>query len=505
VTALITDGLEWWARETPETPAIIFDGRDTVSYQELERWTRAVAHGLVARGVKVGDRVGLIGANSLEWAVAAIGALRAGAIVAPYNQRFVTEELRYLVDNSDPMMVLAGEAHLERMRSVQETHRFDLVPLSEVSHQREAQADPVPPLTVDPDQPAVIVYTSGTTAQPKGVVFTHRTALSFIFEVGLIEPAIRPGARMIFLLSLAGAPGILWHLLHMTTRGGVLYLETGFDPKSALQRLSEERIQILMGVPVLYEQMAALPDFQEADLGSLELVTVGGARVSVAVLEAWLSKGVTVRQIYGMTELGGTSTSNRERDSVARPDAVGRGSIFTRHRVVRSDGTDCEPGEPGEIVVRGPSVTPGYWRNQEATKQALVDGWFHSGDIGVFGDDGLLRMVDRKKDMIISGGYNIAPSEIEAVISGVPGVEEVAVIPVDDAKFGETPAAIIYTASPMTAEEVVEHCRGHLASYKVPRYVVFVPEPLPRMLSGKLAKRDLRIHYGDVSGLKRLG
>jgi fatty-acyl-CoA synthase len=247
--------------------------------------------------------------------------------------------------------------------------------------------------------------------------------------------------------------------------------------------------------------MAALPDFATVDLSSLELVTVGGARVSVGALEAWLSKGVTIRQIYGMTELGGTSTSNREKDAVTHPEAVGRGSVFTKHRVVRPDGTDCEPGEPGEIIVRGPSVTPGYWRNDEATRQALVDGWFHSGDVGVFGEDGLLRMVDRMKDMIISGGYNIAPSEVEAVISVLPGVEEVAVIPVEDAKFGETPAAIIYTASSLTAEEVVAHCKRHLAPYKVPRYVLFEAAPLPRMASGKLAKRDLRSRYSDISGL----
>jgi fatty-acyl-CoA synthase len=281
-------------------------------------------------------------------------------------------------------------------------------------------------------------------------------------------------------------------------------LETGFDPKSALQRLSQERIQIVMGVPVLYEQMAALPDFEDADFSSLELVTVGGARVSVEVLEAWLTKGVTIQQIYGMTELGGTSTSNRKRDAVTHPEAVGRGSIFTKHRVVRPDGTDCEPGEQGEIIVRGPSVTPGYWRNEEATKEALVDGWFHSGDIGVFGEDGLLRMVDRLKDMIISGAYNIAPSEIEAVISNLPAVEEVAVIPVADAKFGETSAAVIYKASSLTAEEVVAHCNSHLAPYKVPRYVVFEPDPLPRMASGKLAKRELRSKYEDVSRLKRV-
>lgn len=505
MSALITDGVEWWAAQTPDDPAIVFDGHDSVTFAQLERWTRTVANDLIGRGLQPGDRVGLIGPNSLEWSVAAIGALRAGAIVAPYNQRFVVDELSYLVENSEPRLVLAGPDHLERMTAVAQAHEFGLVPLDEVTALRGA--DPGPPVgrVVDPDQPAVIVYTSGTTARPKGVVFSHRTALSFIFEVGLMEPAIRPGVRMMFLLSLAGAPGILWHLLHMSVRGGRLYLETGFDPVNALRRITEERIQVLMGVPVLYEQMAALVDFGEADLTSLELVTVGGARVAVPVLEAWLAKGVTIRQIYGMTELGGTSTSNQVRDAIAKPEAVGRGSIFTRHRVVRPDGTDCDPGEPGEIIVSGPSVTPGYWRNEEATKQALVDGWFHSGDVGVFGEDGLLRMVDRMKDMIISGGYNIAPSEIESVINELPEVDEVAVIPVDDVKFGEAVAAVVYAPKGLSAEAVAGYCRSKLAAYKVPRRIRFEEQPLPRMASGKLAKRELRDRYADGPGWTSVG
>jgi fatty-acyl-CoA synthase len=199
-----------------------------------------------------------------------------------------------------------------------------------------------------------------------------------------------------------------------------------------------------------------------------------------------------------MTELGGSSTRNTLDAAFDAPESVGRGSIFTRHRVVRPDGTDCDPGEPGEIIVRGPSVTPGYWRNPEATDAAIRDGWFHSGDVGVFGDDGLLRMVDRLKDMIITGGYNVAPAEIESVISDLDGVTEVAVIPVADEKFGETPAAIVRSSIELHADDVVKHCNERLARYKVPSYIVFLDEPLPRMPSGKVAKRVLREQFADL-------
>ncbi|HEY1967987.1 MAG TPA: long-chain fatty acid--CoA ligase, partial [Pseudonocardia sp.] len=168
------------------------------------------------------------------------------------------------------------------------------------------------------------------------------------------------------------------------------------------------------------------------------------------------------------------------------------------HRVVRADGSDCEPGEPGEIIVSGPSVTPGYWRDRAATEAALIDGWFHTGDVGVFDEDGFLRIVDRIKDLIISGGYNIAPSEIEDVINEMPGVREVAVISVPDTKFGETPGAIVVPGG-LAPAEVVAHCAARLADFKVPRYVVPRDEPLPRMASGKIDKRALAEEYSDLS------
>jgi fatty-acyl-CoA synthase len=165
---------------------------------------------------------------------------------------------------------------------------------------------------------------------------------------------------------------------------------------------------------------------------------------------------------------------------------------------VRPDGTDCAPGEEGEIVVRGPSVTPGYWRNPEATAEAIRDGWFRTGDLGAADGTGLIRMIDRMKDLIISGGYNIAPSEIENVIGALPGVEEVCVIAVPDPKFGETPAAVVHAPVPVDIDAVVTHCNEHLADYKVPRYVLYTGAPLPRMTSGKIARREIRERYADV-------
>lgn len=342
MTELVTDGLCYWARQAPARPAIVFDGTDLVDYQSLDRWTDAAARCHAEAGLRTGDRIGIIGDNSLEWVVAALGALKLGAVVVPFNNRFTPDELRYLVDDSAPAMVLADDANRDRMaaalaRPPATGDAVALRPLGTFTGLRHEQAAPVPRPAAGPDDVTQIVYTSGTSSRPKGVL---------------------------------------------------------------------------------------------------------------------------LRQAYGMTELGGISSLNPAEQAVNRPESVGRGTVFTRHRVVRPDGSDCDPEEPGEIIVSGPGVTPGYWRNEAAYAEAMRDSWFHSGDVGVKDADGFIRMVDRLKDIIITGGYNVAPSEIEVVIGELPAVIEVCVVSAADAKFGEAPAAVIYARDAITAEEVTAHCRA---------------------------------------------
>jgi len=497
MTELVTDGLAYWARQAPHRPAIVFDGTDLVDYQSLDRWTDAAAGGHAASGLRAGDRIGIIGNNSLEWVVAAIGALKLGAIVVPFNNRFTPDELRYLVDDSEPAMVLADDAHRHRMAAA--AGSVALRPLGAFTGLRHERTAPVARPAAGPDDVTQIVYTSGTSSRPKGVLFTHRSTFNLIADFAFAEPALRPGARIIYVLSMSGAPGLLWHILHPLTRGLSIYYERGFEPARTLRRLAEAKIQIMAGVPVLFEQMAALDGFAGADLSSLELVTIAGARAPVPVIRAWLDKGVLLRQAYGMTELGGISTLNPAEQAVDRPESVGRGTVFTRHRVVRPDGTDCDAEEPGEIIVSGPGVTPGYWRNEAAYAEAMRDGWFHSGDVGIMDADGFIRVVDRLKDLIITGGYNVAPSEIEAVISELPAVLEVCVVSMADAKFGEAPAAVIYATEAVTAEQVTAHCRERLAGYKVPRQVIVQNQPLERMASGKIARRKIRDAHPELA------
>jgi len=504
MTELVTDGLCYWARQAPSRPAIVFDGTDHVDYQDLDRWTDAAAHLHAEAGLRAGDRIGIIGDNSLEWVVAAIGALKLGGVVVPFNNRFTPDELRYLVDDAGPRVVLADEAHRDRMaaalaRSPAAEDAVALRPLGAFTSLRDEQPAAVPRPAAGPDDITQIVYTSGTSSRPKGVLFTHRSTFNLIADFAFAEPALRPGARIIYVLSMSGAPGLLWHILHPLTRGLSIFYERGFEPARTLGRLEDEKIQIMAGVPVLFEQMAKEPGFAAADLSSLELVTIAGARAPVPVIRSWLDKGVLLRQAYGMTELGGISSLNPPEQAVERPESIGRGTVFTRHRVVRPDGTDCDPEEPGEIIVSGPGVTPGYWRNEEAYAEAMKGGWFHSGDVGIKDADGYIRVVDRLKDIIITGGYNVAPSEIEAVISELPQVIEVCVVSAADAKFGEAPAAVIYATGAVTAEQVSAHCRKRLAGYKVPRHVIIGNQPLERMASGKIARRKIRDAHPELT------
>ncbi|MCV7412496.1 hypothetical protein AWC05_17920 [Mycobacterium florentinum] len=499
MTELVTDGLSYWARQSPERAAIVFDGTDTIDYPTLDRWTDCAAMHLATAALKPGDRIGIIGDNSLEWVVAAIGALKIGFVVVPFNNRFTAEELRYLIDDSTPSLILADDPHHDRITAAIQGTSTPLWRLEDFAALRHQQHRTVPRRSdAHPDDVTQIVYTSGTTSHPKGVIFTHRSTFNLVADLAITEPTFRPGARIIYTLSMSGAPGLLWHILHPLTRGMTIFYERGFDAGAALHRLATERIQIHSGVPLLYERMAAHPDFASADLSALELATIAGAAAPVSTMRAWLDKGVTVQQAYGMTELGGLSTINPKENAVAHPESIGTGTVFTRLRVVRPDGTDCGPDEPGEIIVSGPGISPGYWRNDHAYAAAMRNGWFHSGDVGIKDANGI-RVIDRLKDIIITGGFNVAPSEIEAVVAGLPGVIEACVVSAFDPKFGEAPAAIIYTEENLTAEAVIEHCRAHLAGYKVPRHVIVQDTALPRNASGKIARRHIRDAHPELT------
>ncbi|HEY2096122.1 MAG TPA: AMP-binding protein [Pseudonocardia sp.] len=503
----VASALNWWARTKGDQPAVVL-GEDQLTYRELRNWSGRVARRLVESGVRPGDRVGVLGGNSLDWMAAAYGVIKAGVVLVPLNPRLVPVELHKLIEESGATAVLAEATREAALTEVAELGaRFAVTGFDAVADLRVGAGDEDFRLDREPDEPVAILFTSGSTGLSKGVICTNRTLLDIVFEASLVEEGLRPGARSLLLLPLCFTPGLVWGLVMSTVLGGTLVVEPDLNPSRAVRRLDEFKIQVIFGVPLIFEALARAPEFAGADLSQLRTAVVGGAAVPMPLLAAWAEKGVALRQIYGMTEVGGIATATWPSEAGEHPGSCGSGSVFTDLKVVRADGTECPPGEAGEILMRGPGMTVGYWEDPDSTALALRDGWLHSGDLGVRDAQGRLTFVDRMKDLIISGGINISPVEIEAVIGRHPGVSEVAVIAASDERFGETPAAIVSVTGsasgsdtePVSVAELIRTCRAQLADYKVPRYVVLREEPLPRLPSGKISKRAVRDEYPDVT------
>ena len=498
MSATLGSALAWWAKTKPDAPAFVFEG-DTLDYRTVESWSSRIGLRLRQDGVQPGDRVGVLAPNGVPWPVAALGVVKAGAVLVPLNPRFTPAELRKVLDDSGATTVIADDL----LKGVVDEAdglgaAVKVVTFSEIDVLRHGEPED---FRIDrgEDDPIAIIFTSGSTGRSKGVVLTHRTLLAIVLEATLVEEGFHRGSSAILLLPLAFTPGLVWGLMMSTVLGGKLVIESSIVPSRAVRLIEEHRIEAIFGVPLVYQALAGVPEFATADLSSLQTAIVGGAAVPVSLLDAYAAKNVALRQIYGMTEAGGVATATPPREFREHPESCGDGGIFTELRVVDPEGAEVPPGETGEIIIRGPGVTPGYWNSPEANAEVFRDGWLHSGDLGARDEEGRIRFVDRLKDLIITGGINVSPVELELALSRIEGVTEVAVIAAPDPKFGETVAAVIQAAPGLTEAKVVAEAGKVLADYKVPRYVVLRDEPLPRLPSGKISKARLRADYADLT------
>lgn len=488
----IANAIDWWARMRGEQPAVVLGG-DSLTYRQYKDWSDRIAALLVADGLRPGDRVAVCSANSLAYVALILGIIKAGGIVSPINFRYTPREITELVETTEPRFTFVAPAQAEQIAAA------GLVPrdMAEIEALRTGATAGRIAHECDPDAPVVIIATSGSTARPKGVVFTNRSMTAYAANWAAEDTASAAGARVISLAPLNTSAGFV-QLIHYTVQGCTIYMMPHFVPIDALRLIEHERITCFGAVPAFFEFIAALPEFAEADLSSLRLVTAGGARVSRQLLEAYKEKGVIIRQIYGQTEIGGSATMMPEHLALSAPEKCGWGSIFMNLRVVRPDGTDCAPGEAGEILMRSPGMMQGYWRNPEETANAIRDGWLYSGDIGILDEHGLLTFVDRMKDLIISGGLNISAAEVERVVCEFPGVVEALAIAAPDTKFGETPMVVYHGPGEIDVASLIRYCDANLSNYKVPRYVAFSADPLPRLATGKLSKPAVRKLYADA-------
>jgi fatty-acyl-CoA synthase len=477
----------------PEGCAIRFAGED-VTWAELDARVDRAAGRLAALGIGPGDRVGCLLTNCPEFLETVFATAHLGAIFVPLNVRLAPPELAYIVENAG-IGALVTEAAFD-----------DLVSRAGVTvgQLRRETWDEPPSVAVLPpacrwDQDAFICYTSGTTGLPKGAVLTHSnvfwTALDTILAHG-----VSSDDRMYAPLPLCFTGGLIPVAMAMAHAGAALILEAQFDPGKALVDIAEQRITMFFAVPFLFETMLQHPRWDDSDLSTLRVAKAGGAPVPKALLEAYAGRGILLTQGYGLTEGGGLNLTLAEQDTQRKLGSAGLPVFYGEAKVVDEAGATVEPGTVGEMCVRGPEVMRGYWENPAATAEVLRDdGWLHTGDLAVADEEGYFTIVDRKKDMVISGGLNIYPAEVEAVLVRAPGVAEVAVFGVPSARWGEETVAVVVAAPGQVDEATLMRlCSDNLADYKRPKRLILRSEPLPRTVSGKVLKRDLRRDYQEV-------
>jgi fatty-acyl-CoA synthase len=483
------------ARKTPRRTALLHEERAT-SYAELYDRTTRLAHLLRARGVRRGDRLAFLGPNHPAFLVALFAAGQLGAVFVPLNTRLAVPELRYQLQDSGSRLLLTVR-HPAAAELAEDAGVLEVEGEAYEGLLAAAPADPLD-LPVGPDDLCMIMYTSGTTGRPKGAMLTHGNilwnSLNVLVDVDLSTDEV----------TLVSAPLFHTAALNMTClptllKGGTVVLESGFDPARTLELVERHRITCLFGVPAMYDAVAAEPGWASADLSSLRNLLCGGAPVPARTIRRYLDRGLAFVQGYGMTESSPGVLLLDRHDALTHAGTAGVPHFFTDVRLVDPVGEPVGVGEPGEVLVSGPHVTPGYWERPEESAAAFRDGhWFRSGDLATVDAEGYIQLVDRLKDMFISGGENVYPAEVEDALLEHPAVAECAVFGVPDEKWGEVGRAVVVLrpGAEASAEELTAHLDGRLARYKIPKSVLFAGS-LPRSGAGKLLKGPLRAAYGQ--------
>ncbi|UBU15910.1 acyl-CoA synthetase [Nonomuraea gerenzanensis] len=473
---------------TPDAVALSYKG-DHYTYRDLRDRVNRLASAL---GVRRGDRVAFLGANQPAMVETLFAAGLLGAVFVPLNTRLTGPELRYILEDADPALLVLGEERDGEGLPGRHLRAADYEALL-ASGSPEPIDEPV-----SQDDVCLIMYTSGTTGRPKGAMLTHGNltwnTVNLLVDVPLRHDEVALIAAPLFHIAAMGQA-----LIPTVLKGGRAVLEPAFDVARVFDLIEAERVTLIAGVPTMFQFLAGSSRWVEADLSSLRHLLCGGAPVPEPLIQAYQERGLTFMQGYGMTETAPGALFLGADRVTSKAGTAGVPCFFSDVRLVAPDGSPAAPGQPGELYVQGPNVMPGYWRRPEASAEVLsADGWFRSGDIGVADEDGYVRISDRVKDMIISGGENIYPAEVESVLYEHTAVAECAVIGVPDERWGEVGKALIVlrpgaTASP---EELLKHLDGRLARYKVPKHVHFVAE-LPKNAAGKLLKAPLRKLYGQ--------
>ncbi|MFH1136801.1 MAG: long-chain fatty acid--CoA ligase [Pseudomonadota bacterium] len=501
---------EWPLRWSVRAPRAIClkCGDLELTQQEFNLRINRLSHALLEHGIRKGERIAALLANSHVFLEILFAASKIGAVMVPLNFRLAAPELEYILNDSEPRMLFYSPEFLPLAEALRgKTPGLDSLicetaggapgdPTYDAWIKDRDDSEPQPEAEVGLEDPHFIMYTSGTTGRPKGAVVrqgqTQWNAINGIHTYSINQTDV----------SICCAP--LFHIgaLHASATpnlyaGCKLVIQRFFDPAGVIKLIETEKAASMFGIPVMFLFMSHTPEFANADFSSVKWFVAGGSPCPKSLIETYLNKGVTFNQGYGMTETATAITALRPEDALRKLGSCGKPVFHTDIRIVDLQGRDLPAGELGEVLVKGPNVIKEYWRKPKETAETIENGWLRTGDMGYLDEEGYLFLVDRRKDMYISGGENVYPAEVEDVIMGFEEVADVGVIGIPDDRWGEVGLAVVVKAPGVETDEaaIIAKCQGRLGKYKIPKKVVFTTA-LPRTLTGKILKKDLRLQYG---------
>lgn len=516
------DFVDFHAREHPDGEFAVMGDR-TVTYREASQQINRLAHAFASAGIHKGDRVAVLSKNSIEYMFLYFGASKAGVVPVPLNYRLVPQEWAYIINDSQAKMLVSSAEYLEAaegIRSELETVRQYVsigapgtVDWTDYQGWVDGQPASSPVQDVSAEDDLIQMYTSGTTGQPKGVVLNHSSLTANLAQV---MPSVKLDGNRRFLIV---AP--VYHLAAAfcafcaVGQASSLYIQEDFNPVEVVRTLDEERISWALLVPAMIQAcLVAAPDAAQRSFGELDCIVYGASPIAEETLrQAMQVFKCDFLQAFGMTELSPVATmmspDDHRRALENKPElllSAGRAIMGTDLRIVDENDNPLPNGTMGEIVVRGPQVMKGYWNLPDETADALRGGWMHTGDAGTLDDEGYVYVLDRIKDMIVSGGENVYPRVVEEVVFKHPAIADAAVFGVPDDQWGEAVKAVVLLreGTSVTEEEIIEFCRGQMGGFECPKSVEFV-SVLPRNASGKVLKRELREPYWEGHGRRVAG
>jgi fatty-acyl-CoA synthase len=485
------DWLKFWSGITPHKVAITtYDDQKTFTFSQINERAEKLAVFLKEdHHISKGDRICIIAQNCIEYIYLFSAAQKTGIVLVPLNYRCTPFELNHLVRDADPKIIFYEDQFRDAILEAGE----DIVQLNIKELQKNLDRPIVSfsPANLNVNDPLFILYTSGSTGIPKGVIYTHKMLFWNSVNTG-VSLHINSDTKTVISMPPFHTGGwnvLLTPILH---HGGHSIIMKNFRAAEVLKTLSREGCTQFMAVPTMLKMLAEEPEFEQTLLPDLNYIIVGGEPMPIPLIEVYHKKGIYIRQGFGMTEVGPNLTSLHQDDTLRKIGSIGKPNMYVAVRIINDKGLTVDQGERGELCFQGPVVMPGYWNNEEAGKKSFLDGWFRSGDIATQDEEGFLYIVDRIKNMFISGGENVYPAEIEKVLLSYPGIKEVVVIGVPDLKWGEVGKAfIVVEGDEIDPQDIKNYCLERLSKYKIPKHISYV-DSIPKNDAGKIDRKLLK-------------